>query len=65
MVLVGLAYDFCVGFSALDAVQKAGLEGAVIVKDATRAIDMGGSVEAIEAKFAEAGVFVINSGLLV
>ena len=65
VVLVGLAYDFCVGFSALDAVQKAGLEGAVIVKDATRAIDMGGSVEAIEAKFAEAGVFVINSGLLV
>ena len=38
VVLVGLAYDFCVGYSALDA-RKEGFE-AVVVKDLTRAIKM-------------------------
>lgn len=52
--LVGLAYDFCVGYSAIDA-RKAGFE-AVVIKDVTRSIDMGGSVETIEAQFQEVGV---------
>lgn len=56
---VGIAYDFCVGYSALDAV-KLGLE-AIILKDMTRAIDLNGSVADIEAKFAAAGVKVIDT----
>lgn len=40
-VFVGLALDFCVRFSAEDAVAQ-GFEAAVVV-DATRAIDMDGS----------------------
>jgi nicotinamidase/pyrazinamidase len=55
--LTGLAYDYCVGWTALDAVEE-GFE-AVVVKDATRAIDQGGSVAAIEQAFADKGVRVV------
>ncbi len=58
----GLAYDFCVGFSALDA-RGLGIE-AVIVRDACRAIDLDGSVAKIEARFAQAGVALIRSAEL-
>lgn len=57
--LCGLAYDFCVGYSALDA-RAHGLE-AVVLRDACRAIDLGGSVEAIEEQFARAGVVLRNT----
>jgi nicotinamidase/pyrazinamidase len=57
--LAGLAYDFCVGYSALDA-RRLGLE-AVILRDCCRAIDLGGSVAKIEAEFDLAGVRVIES----
>jgi len=57
--LAGLAYDFCVGYSALDA-RRLGLP-AFILRDACRAIDLGGSVASIESKFANAGVAVIDS----
>jgi len=60
--LVGLAYDFCVGYSALDA-RRLGLE-AVILRDACRAIDLGGSVARIDREFDLAGVRVIESGAL-
>ena len=61
-VLVGLAYDFCVAYSALDAVRE-GFE-ATIVRDLTRAIAMpseGGrtTVDEAEAAFGEAGVAVV------
>lgn len=56
--VVGLAYDFCVGYTALDA-RSLGLE-ATVVTDLTRAIGMplaqGTTVDAIERKFAQAGV---------
>src|SRR2546428_4500941 len=39
--LVGLATDFCVAWSALDA-RKAGFD-ALVIEDATRGIDAGGS----------------------
>lgn len=55
----GLAYDYCVGYSALDA-RKLGL-AAVVVRDACRAIDWRGSAAAMEAEFARAGVAVIDS----
>jgi nicotinamidase/pyrazinamidase len=56
---VGLAYDYCVGFSALDAL-NAGFE-AVVIQDACRAIDLNGSVAAIEQEFARAGVVLVQS----
>jgi nicotinamidase/pyrazinamidase len=55
----GLAYDYCVGYSALDA-RRLGFP-AVVLRDACRAIDLDGSVAAMEAQFAEAGVSVIDS----
>ena len=57
--LAGLAYDFCVGYSALDA-RRLGLP-TVVIRDACRAIDLNGSVAAIEAEFAKAGVMPIES----
>ena len=62
MFFVGLAYDFCVGFSAIDA-RKAGFE-AVVIRDGCRAIDVDGSVNQIEAEFERAGVRVVESGML-
>ena len=61
--VVGLAYDYCVGYSALDA-RGHGLE-AVVIKDACRAIGLPGSVERIEHEFSDAGVWVIESAQLV
>ena len=58
--LAGLAYDYCVGYSALDAC-RLGFE-VVVLKDACRAIDLNGSVAAMEREFAEAGVQVMNTG---
>ena len=60
-VFVGLAYDFCVAYSALDAVRE-GFE-AVVVKQLTRAIGMpadGGltTADLAEAEFRTAGVTV-------
>jgi nicotinamidase/pyrazinamidase len=57
--LAGLAYDFCVGYSALDA-RGLGFP-AVVLRDACRAIDLEGSVAAMEAEFAKAGVAVIET----
>lgn len=57
-VFVGLAYDFCVAWSALDARQE-GFD-AVVLKSHSRAIAMplaeGTTVEAVEAQFRSAGV---------
>ena len=57
--LAGLAYDYCVGYSALDA-RRLGL-AAFVVRDGCRAIDLGGSVTRMEAEFERAGVQVIES----
>jgi nicotinamidase/pyrazinamidase len=61
--LAGLAYDFCVGYSAVDA-RRLGFE-AIIVRDACRAIDVNGSVAQIEAQFSQAGVALVESGALI
>lgn len=58
----GLAYDYCVGYSALDA-RRLGLE-ALVVRDACRAIDLRGSGAAMEAEFDRAGVVVIESAAI-
>jgi nicotinamidase/pyrazinamidase len=58
--LAGLATDFCVSFSALDA-RRVGFEAAVVI-DACRAIDLDGSLAAARAAWGQAGVAVIESG---
>lgn len=58
--LTGLATDFCVGFSALDAVSL-GFE-AFVIWDLTRGIDLNGSMEAMRRQMIEAGVNIIESG---
>jgi nicotinamidase/pyrazinamidase len=60
--LAGLAYDYCVGYSALDA-RRLGLP-AFVLRDACRAIGLNGSVARIEAGFARTGVSVIDGTTL-
>ncbi len=57
--LAGLAYDYCVGYSALDA-RRLGLS-AFVLHDACRAIDLNGSVAAIEGEFGRTGVNVVDT----
>jgi nicotinamidase/pyrazinamidase len=54
ITLVGLATDFCVAYSALDAV-KQGFETSVRL-DACRGINLNGSVETMVKRMHEAGV---------
>jgi nicotinamidase/pyrazinamidase len=56
----GLATDFCVAWTALDA-RKAGFE-AYVVEDACRGIDTQGSMAKAWAEMAKAGVKRIQSG---
>jgi nicotinamidase/pyrazinamidase len=57
--VAGLAYDYCVGYSALDA-RRLGL-AATVIRDACRAIDLNGSVQSIEKRFEQAAVKLIES----
>ena len=59
----GLATDYCVAWTALDA-RKLGF-AAVVVEDACRAIDMQGSLAAAWEKMKRAGVKRIGSGDIV
>ena len=59
LTLVGLATDFCVAWTALDA-RKAGFKAAVI-EDACRGIDLNGSLKAAWAQMTKAGVRRIQS----
>ena len=54
VTFVGLAFDFCVRYSAEDA-QQLGFEVEVI-EAATRAIDLAGSAAATRQSFAERGI---------
>jgi nicotinamidase/pyrazinamidase len=58
--VAGLATDFCVAWTALDA-RKAGFE-AYVVEDACRGIDTQGSMAKAWADMAKAGVKRIQSG---
>ncbi|WP_153101698.1 bifunctional nicotinamidase/pyrazinamidase [Paraburkholderia hayleyella] len=58
----GLATDYCVAWSALDA-QAAGFEVAVI-EDASRAIDLEGSLAGAWRRLQAAGVARVNSAAL-
>jgi nicotinamidase/pyrazinamidase len=59
LYIVGLATDFCVGWTAIDAA-AAGFE-VTVIEDATRAIDNGGSLAKAWAAMAEAGVGRVQS----
>lgn len=60
--LAGLAFDFCVGYSALDA-RRLGLP-AVVIRDACRAIDLNSSAAKMDTEFVRAGVEVLESSAL-
>ena len=60
--LVGLATDFCVAWSALDA-RKAGFT-ATIIEDATRAIDADGSLAKAWQAMLNAGVTRVQSSAI-
>ena len=57
--VAGLAFDFCVRFSAEDA-HRAGL-AVTVIKDACRAIDMDRSADATRQSFAELGIRLIQA----
>ena len=57
--ITGLATDFCVAWTAMDA-RKAGFE-AYVIEDATRAIDLNGSLAAAWKQMAAKGVKRIQS----
>lgn len=56
VTLAGLATDFCVAYSALDAAKR-GFEVTVIM-EACRAIDLGGSLDMMTEKMKDAGVTI-------
>jgi nicotinamidase/pyrazinamidase len=60
--LAGLAYDFCVGYSAIDA-RREGFE-AIVLRDACRSIGLNRSVEKIEAEFDRNGVRLMDTAQL-
>jgi nicotinamidase/pyrazinamidase len=59
LFLVGLATDFCVAWSAVDA-RKLGFT-TYVIEDATRAIDLNGSLAAAWKQMTDAGVKRIQS----
>lgn len=60
--LCGLATDFCVSWSALDAV-KEGFK-TFIIEDACRGIDVGGSMKAAKQQWKDKGIGTVNSDSL-
>lgn len=56
LTLVGLATDFCVAYSAIDAA-KLGFQ-ATVVMDGCRAIDLGGSLAEMTERMRQAGVSI-------
>ena len=60
--LAGLAFDFCVRYSAEDALREG--FAPVVIEDACRGIDMGGSVAATRDMLAKLGIACIDSSAL-
>lgn len=56
VTLVGLATDFCVAYSAIDAVRQG--FAATVVLDACRGIDLGGSMQAMLDQMQAEGVIL-------
>lgn len=62
VAVAGLATDFCVRFSAVDAA-KLGF-AVTLIEDACRAIDLDGSLAAAKAEMAEMGITLTTSAAL-
>lgn len=62
LFLAGLAYDFCVRFSAEDGV-RLGFE-CLVIEDATRAVGLPGSVDATHASFAALNIPRLTSATI-
>ena len=62
LFLAGLATDFCVQYSALDAARE-GLR-AIVIEDACRAIDLAGSLAAARRAMTEAGVTLTSAAAI-
>ncbi len=60
--LAGLATDFCVAYSAVDAAREG--FAVVVIEDACRAIDLDGSLAAAKTQMAEAGASLVASSSL-
>jgi len=60
LFLAGLALDFCVRYSAEDAIREG--FAVVVVEEACRGIDVGGSMAATHASFAALGVGRMRAG---
>jgi nicotinamidase/pyrazinamidase len=60
LFLCGLAYDFCVRHSAIDGTAL-DFE-CIVIEDATRAVNLPGSVRATDQAFEEAGIQRLTSG---
>jgi nicotinamidase/pyrazinamidase len=58
VTLVGLATDFCVAYSALDAARLG--YGVTVPLAACRAIDLGGSLAEMQMQMRAAGVVLID-----
>ena len=54
LFFTGLAYDFCVGLSAI-AAARLGFE-SIVLEDLTRAVDLSGSIASTNRHFLKAGV---------
>jgi nicotinamidase/pyrazinamidase len=61
--LAGLAFDFCVRYSAEDAVREG--FAPVVIDDACRAIDVEGSVAATRAMLARLGIASVDSRAII
>jgi nicotinamidase/pyrazinamidase len=59
VILAGLAFDFCVRYSAEDA-KREGFD-VVVVEDACRGIDVDGSMAATRARFSELGIARVHA----
>jgi nicotinamidase/pyrazinamidase len=57
--VAGLAFDFCVRYSAEDA-RRQGFD-VVVIEDACRGIDVGGSVQATRESFAKLGIETVKA----
>jgi nicotinamidase/pyrazinamidase len=62
LFIAGLAFDFCVRFSAEDAAREGFT--AIVIEDACRFIDLDGSVAATRASFSALGIACVGSGAI-
>ncbi|HWZ50859.1 MAG TPA: bifunctional nicotinamidase/pyrazinamidase [Granulicella sp.] len=62
LFLVGLAYDYCVRFCALDGAEL-GFE-CIVLEDACRAVGQTGSIESTNQAFAERGIERLETAAL-